>query len=114
MSKILLVLLLVTQVYGEPVKFGRNELTLAMAQRGIKPNALRLELKLVPGKPESSKSEPGKTGSGKLGAKAGDTVSGLRVERITENSVTFREPVGGPRTVSLPELAPPAPTEPRR
>jgi hypothetical protein len=46
--------------------------------------------------------------------KAGDTVSGLRVERITENAVTFREPTGGPRTVSLPELAPPAPAEPRR
>ncbi len=46
--------------------------------------------------------------------KVGDTVSGLRVERITENSVTVREP-SGPRTVSLPELgAPPAPAEPRR
>ena len=47
--------------------------------------------------------------------KVGDTVSGLRVERITQNSVTVRESNGGDRTVTLPELAPPpAPAEPRR
>ena len=48
--------------------------------------------------------------------KVGDTVSGHRVERITENSVTLREPgAATARTVDLPEMAPaePPPT-PRR
>ena len=36
--------------------------------------------------------------------KAGDTVLGHRVERITEDSVLFREPGGGTRQVSLPGL----------
>jgi hypothetical protein len=46
--------------------------------------------------------------------KVGDTVSGHRVERITDDSVTLSEPGGSPRTVRLPELAPAAPAEPRR
>ena len=47
--------------------------------------------------------------------KVGDTVSGHRVEQITENSVTLREPgAATARTVDLPEMAPaPSPT-PRR
>jgi len=48
--------------------------------------------------------------------KVGDTVSGHRVERITENSVTLREPgAATARTVDLPEMAPAeAPPTPRR
>jgi len=39
--------------------------------------------------------------------KVGDTVSGQRVERITDNSVTLSAPGSSPRTINLPELAPP-------
>ena len=47
--------------------------------------------------------------------KVGDTVSGHRVERITENAVTLREPgATTPRTIELPEIAPAAPAAPRR
>jgi len=48
--------------------------------------------------------------------KVGDTVSGHRVEQITENSVTLREPgAATARTVDLPEMAPAvAPPAPRR
>lgn len=46
--------------------------------------------------------------------KVGDTVSGYRVERITDSSVTVREPGGSPRTVDLPDLASTAPAAPRR
>ncbi len=46
--------------------------------------------------------------------KAGDIVSGHRVERITEDSVLLREPGGGTRTVSLPGLTAPPPGAPRR
>jgi hypothetical protein len=46
--------------------------------------------------------------------KVGDTVSGYRVERITDNSVTVREPGGGPRTIDLPDLASTATAAPRR
>ncbi len=47
--------------------------------------------------------------------KVGDTVSGHRVERITENSVTLREPgAATPRTIELPDIAPAAPAAPRR
>ncbi len=46
--------------------------------------------------------------------KVGDTVSGLRVERITENSVTLREPGAAPRTIELPDLLRAAPAPPRR
>jgi hypothetical protein len=47
--------------------------------------------------------------------KVGDTVSGHRVERITENAVTLREPgAATARTVDLPEMAPAAPPTPRR
>ena len=45
--------------------------------------------------------------------KVGDTVGGHRVERITENSVTLREPGGAPRTIDLPDIVPP-PAAPRR
>jgi hypothetical protein len=46
--------------------------------------------------------------------KVGDTVTGYRVEKITERSVTLRQPGGNARTVNLPDLAPlqPAPTQP--
>jgi hypothetical protein len=47
--------------------------------------------------------------------KVGDTVSGHRVERITEHAVTLREPgATTPRTIELPEIAPAAPAAPRR
>ncbi len=46
--------------------------------------------------------------------RAGDTVSGHRVERITEDSVLLREPGGGTRVVSLPGLTVPPPGAPRR
>jgi hypothetical protein len=46
--------------------------------------------------------------------KVGDTVSGYRVERITDKSVTVREPGGGSRTVDLPDLASTAAAAPRR
>jgi hypothetical protein len=46
--------------------------------------------------------------------RAGDTVSGHRVERITEDSVLLREPGGGTRVVSLPGLTAPPPGAPRR
>jgi hypothetical protein len=46
--------------------------------------------------------------------KVGDTVNGHRVERITDDTVTFREPGATPRTVKLPELAPASAAEPRR
>jgi hypothetical protein len=46
--------------------------------------------------------------------KAGDVVSGHRVERITEDSVLLREPGGGARTVSLPGLSTAPPGAPRR
>jgi hypothetical protein len=36
--------------------------------------------------------------------KVGDTVSGHRVERITDNAVVLREPDGGQRTETLPGL----------
>jgi hypothetical protein len=45
----------------------------------------------------------------------GDTVSGRRVEKITDSAVTLREPGGTSRTVRLLELAAPtAPATPRR
>ena len=46
--------------------------------------------------------------------KVGDTVSGHRVERITDNSVVMRDPDGGSRTVPLPDLLSSSPSEPRR
>ena len=46
--------------------------------------------------------------------KVGDTVSGHRVERVTDNSVTLRGPGGAPRTIDLPELVSPPPAAPRR
>jgi len=47
--------------------------------------------------------------------KVGDTVSGHRVERITEDSVTLLESgATAARTVNLPDLAPTAPAAPRR
>jgi hypothetical protein len=47
--------------------------------------------------------------------KVGDTVTGYRVERITENSVTLSVPGAPPRTIELPELSPvPAPSAPKR
>jgi len=46
--------------------------------------------------------------------KVGDMVSGHRVERIVENSVTLREPGGAPRTIELPDLVSAAPAAPRR
>jgi hypothetical protein len=46
--------------------------------------------------------------------KVGDTVSGHRVERITENSVTLREPGASARTIELPDLLGGAPAVPRR
>jgi len=44
--------------------------------------------------------------------KVGDTVSGHRVEKITDDSVSLRAPGAAPRTIQLPELgaAPPAPS----
>jgi len=49
-------------------------------------------------------------------AKVGDTVGGLRVERITENSVTMSAPGtnSSPRTINLPDLAPAPAPGPRR
>jgi hypothetical protein len=44
--------------------------------------------------------------------KVGDTVSGFRVERITDHSVTLTAAGTTPRTIQLPEMAPEAP--PRR
>src|SRR4029453_12557830 len=46
--------------------------------------------------------------------KAGDTVSGYRVERITEDSVVLRERGGGSRVVTLPALSTTPPGAPRR
>ena len=46
--------------------------------------------------------------------KAGDTVSGHRVERITEDTVLLREPGGGTRAVTLPALSTAPPGAPRR
>jgi hypothetical protein len=46
--------------------------------------------------------------------KVGDTVSGHRVERISDKSVTLREPGGAPRAIELPELVSPPPPAPRR
>jgi hypothetical protein len=46
--------------------------------------------------------------------KVGDTVSGHRVERIMENSVTLREPGATARTIDLPDLLGAAPAAPRR
>ena len=46
--------------------------------------------------------------------KVGDTVSGHRVERITESSVTLTEPGASPRTINLPELAPAPAAAPKR
>jgi hypothetical protein len=46
--------------------------------------------------------------------KVGDTVSGHRVERISDKSVTLREPGGAPRAIELPELVSPLPAAPRR
>lgn len=47
--------------------------------------------------------------------KEGDTVSGYRVERITQSSVTLRQPgAGGPETIQLPDLTSPVPSVPRR
>ena len=46
--------------------------------------------------------------------KTGDTVRGLRVERIAEDMVVFREPGGGTRRVTLPGLAEGPPGGPRR
>jgi hypothetical protein len=47
--------------------------------------------------------------------KVGDTVSGYQVDRITEGSVTLSRSGASPRTINLPELAPPpAPAAPRR
>jgi hypothetical protein len=41
--------------------------------------------------------------------KVGDTVSGYRVERITESSVTLRQPGESPQTIGLPDVSPAAP-----
>jgi len=47
--------------------------------------------------------------------KVGDTVSGLRVEKITDNAVTLREPGASmAQTVELPNLLGQAPSAPRR
>jgi hypothetical protein len=46
--------------------------------------------------------------------KVGDTVTGYRVEQITETAVTLREPGASPRTVELPGLLGAAPAAPRR
>ncbi|HKZ05365.1 MAG TPA: hypothetical protein VJU81_07825, partial [Methylomirabilota bacterium] len=46
--------------------------------------------------------------------KAGDTVSGHRVERITEDTVLLREPGGGTRSVTLPALSTAPAGAPRR
>jgi len=46
--------------------------------------------------------------------KVGDTVSGHRVERITEGSVILREPGTNARTIELPDVLGPAPAPPRR
>jgi hypothetical protein len=46
--------------------------------------------------------------------KVGDTVSGYRVERITEGSVTLSAAGATPRTIELPELAPMPTATPRR
>jgi hypothetical protein len=46
--------------------------------------------------------------------KVGDTVTGHKVERITDNNVVLRDPDGGTRTVQLPDLLSSSPTEPRR
>lgn len=46
--------------------------------------------------------------------KVGDSVSGHRVERITEDSIVLREPGGGTRAVSLPGLSAAPPGAPRR
>jgi hypothetical protein len=46
--------------------------------------------------------------------KVGDTVGGARVEKITETSVSLREPGASPRVIELPELGGPPPPAPRR
>ncbi len=46
--------------------------------------------------------------------KVGDTVSGYRVDRITESSVTLSTPGATPYSIMLPELAPTAAAPPRR
>lgn len=46
--------------------------------------------------------------------KVGDSVSGHRVERITDNAVSLREPGAAPRTIQLPELGATPPAPPRR
>jgi hypothetical protein len=46
--------------------------------------------------------------------KAGDVVNGARIERITETSVSLREPDAPPRTIELPQLGAPPPAAPRR
>ncbi len=46
--------------------------------------------------------------------KVGDTVSGHRVERITESAVTLREPGASPFTIELPDLLGAAPAAPKR
>jgi hypothetical protein len=46
--------------------------------------------------------------------KVGDTVSGHRVERITDNAVTLREPGVAPRMIELPGLPREAPVAPGR
>jgi hypothetical protein len=47
--------------------------------------------------------------------RVGDTVTGYRVEKITENAVTLSVPGAPPRTIELPELSPvPAPSAPKR
>jgi len=46
--------------------------------------------------------------------KVGDTVSGYRVDRITEGAVTVREPGANPRTIELSDLLGVGPEAPRR
>jgi len=46
--------------------------------------------------------------------KVGDTVTGHRVDRITETAVTLHEPGANPRTIELPGLLGAAPAAPRR
>jgi hypothetical protein len=46
--------------------------------------------------------------------KAGDQVSGHRVERITDREVVLRTPEGGPRTVPLKDLTAAPAAGPRR
>jgi hypothetical protein len=46
--------------------------------------------------------------------RVGDVVNGALVERITETSVTLREPDGPARALELPQLGAPPPAAPRR